>query len=123
MPGFHISHTELPPEQQLLSVSTIFQFCQAIAELPQCSAESQAVMVTEIVTPPSVSQTVAPMSTMQTTVLAACNCPPNRYWKLHQYSNNEFENGTIYKSTTYKCSEVTKASRQVILFTANLSID
>jgi hypothetical protein len=97
----------------------MFQFCQAIAELPQCTAESHAITVTEIVTPSSTSQKVASMPSTQTTVLAACNCPPNHYWKLHQYSNNEYENGTIYKSTIYKCSEVIKASR---LFTASLTI-
>jgi hypothetical protein len=110
-----------PPGQNLLSVSTMFQFCQSIAELPQCSAERHAITVTETVTSPSHLQRLAPMPT-QTVVLAACNCPPNRYWKLHQYSNSEYENGTIYKSAIYKCSEVTKASRQITLFTANLTI-
>jgi hypothetical protein len=103
-----------PPEQRLLSVSIMFQFCQAIADLPQCSAESQALTVTEIVTPSSISQKVASKPSTQTTIQAACNCPCNRYWKLHQYSNNEFENGTTYTSTIYNCSEVTKASSHII---------
>jgi translation elongation factor EF-1alpha len=100
----------------------MFQFCQAVTDLPQCSAESQAITVTETVTPSSISQKVASMPSTHTTIQATCNCPHNRYWKLHQYSNSEFQNGTIYTSTIYKCIEVTKASRQVILFTANLTI-
>lgn len=97
------------------------KFCQAISELPQCSAESQAITVTEIVTPSPISQKVASMPSTRTTILAACNCPPNRYWKLRQYSNNEFENGTIYKSTIYKCTELYKCNEKE--FCGNMRAD
>jgi hypothetical protein len=96
--------------RQSVTIITVFQFCQVTTELPQCSADSWAITVTTQTVPtPSISPEVPPAVVTQTSVLAACNCPPNHYWKLHQHSHNESANGTIYKSTTYKCIKVIKS--------------
>lgn len=100
-------------------ISTLFQFCHELTELLQCAADSQAITVTtQTVRTLSTSKAVPPTTTTHTTVLAACNCPPNHYWKLYEYSEYEFENGTSYKSTVYQCIEVILTSRTGILFSA-----
>lgn len=79
------------------------KFCHDVTELPQCAADSQAITVTTQTARTLSTSKAVPPTTTHTTVLAACNCPPNHYWKLHEHSEYEFENGTSYKSTVYKC--------------------
>ena len=100
-------------------ISILFQFCHDVTELPQCAADSRAITVTtQTVRILSTSKAVPLTTTMHTAVLAACNCPPNHYWKLQEHSEYEFENGTSYKSTVYQCIKVILTSRTGILFSA-----
>ncbi|KDR09491.1 uncharacterized protein LOC110838670 [Zootermopsis nevadensis] len=92
------------------------KFCQAVSELPQCSAKSYAITVMTQTATPSLSK-----ETIHTSILAACNCPPNHYWKFHQHSGNKFENGTTYKRTTYKCMKLHKCN--VKEFCGNMRAD
>jgi hypothetical protein len=109
MTGLGIRGTELSQSatRESVIIRTLFQFCHDITELPQCAADSQAATVTtQTIRTQSTSKAVPPITTTQTTVLAACNCPPNHYWKLHEHTEHEFENGTSYNSTVYKCIKV-----------------
>ncbi|PSN33097.1 hypothetical protein C0J52_19406 [Blattella germanica] len=83
---------------------------------------SQAITVkTRTVTESHTHQEVLPFSNTQTTITAACNCPPKHYWKLNRKLNHDYDNGTVETSTIYRCARLRKCN--AMEFCGNIRAD